>query len=164
LIKKRFHNFRTWVGYTFNNINYTFPEIQEASFPGNNDITHNFRISNTLELAHWEFSLGWFWRSGAPFTDADLVNDEIDFTTPNAQRLPNYHRMDLSLTYNFNFSKNSVWKGQLGASILNIYNRQVPLSVSYRLDEDTDNDQIELEILRQQSLGITPNLTFRMWF
>ncbi len=164
LLKKKFKNFRTWIGYTFNDINYTFSEIQEGSFPGNNDIPHNFRISNTLEVDNWEFSLGWLLRSGAPFTDADLVNDEIEFGNANAKRLPEYHRLDLSLNYGFDFNTSGNWRGQIGASLQNIYNRQVPISVSYQAEENPDTGELELDILRQQSLGITPNVVFRMYF
>ncbi|WP_103068942.1 TonB-dependent receptor [Aquimarina sediminis] len=164
LLKKKFKNFRTWLGYTFNDIQYTFPEIQETSFSGNNDITHNFRVSNTYELSSWEFSLGWLWRSGAPFTDANLVNEEIEFGSANAKRLPEYHRLDLSAIYRFSFDKSDNWRGQIGASILNLYNRQVPTSVSYRVDDNPTTGDIELNKLQQKSLGITPNLVFRLYF
>ncbi len=164
LLRKRFNNFRTWVGYTFNDIEYTFPEIQETPFPGNNDITHNFRISNTLEIKNWELSLGWFWRSGAPFTDADLINEEIEFGVANARRLPQYHRLDISAIHRFNFNTTGNWKGQLGVSILNVYDRQVPISISYQADENPNTGDVELEVLRQKSLGITPNLIFRVFF
>lgn len=164
LVQKKFKNFRTWIGYTFNDIEYTFPEIQDASFPGNNDITHNFRISNTLEVKNWEFSLGWLWRSGAPFTDADLINNDLEFGAANAERLPEYHRLDVSALYQFAFSETGKWRGELGASVQNLYNRQVPLAIRYRADEDPDTGEIELDVLRQLSLGITPNIVFRMYF
>jgi len=164
LIRKKFKNFRTWLGYTFNDIKYTFPEIQSTSFSGNNDITHNFRVSNTLKVNNWEFSLGWLWRSGAPFTDADLVNEEIEYGNVNEERLPQYHRLDVSSIYRFDFNKNSAWEGQIGVSLQNVYNRQAPISIRYQLDENPDTEEIELDILRQQSLGITPNLIFRMSF
>ncbi|WP_024769712.1 TonB-dependent receptor [Aquimarina macrocephali] len=164
LLKKKFKNFRTWMGYTFNDIKYTFPEIQEASFRGNNDITHNFRISNTYEINDWEFSLGWLWRSGAPFTDADLVNDEIEYGAANAKRLPEYHRLDISAIYRFDFNKTGNWRGQIGASIQNIYNRQVPISISYRVDDNATTGEIELDKLQQESLGITPNVVLRLYF
>ncbi|WP_108869442.1 carboxypeptidase-like regulatory domain-containing protein [Aquimarina aquimarini] len=164
LLKKKLKNFRTWVGYTFNDVKYTFPEIQRGSFSGNNDITHNFRISNTYTINNWEFSLGWLWRSGAPFTDANLINEEIVFENANAKRLPEYHRMDISAIYRFNISTSGSWRGQLGASIQNIYNRQVPIAVSYRLDDNITTGDLELEKLQQKSLGITPNAVFRIYF
>ncbi len=165
LLKKKFKNFRTWIGYTFNDIEYTFLEIQENPFPGNNDITHNFRISNTLEVNNdWEFSLGWLWRSGAPFTDADLVEEDIIFGEANALRLPNYHRLDISALYRFDFNTSGNWRGQIGASIQNIYNRRKPISVSYRADENPESGELELDVLRQESLGFTPNIIFRLYF
>lgn len=164
LVKKQFNHFRTWVGYTFNDVTYTFAEIQEDAFPGNNDIRHNFRISNTLEIDQWEFSLGWLWRSGAPFTDANLVNEDIIFGNPNSQRLPDYHRLDASVLYDFKLGQKNDVRVQLGLSMLNIYNRQVPLSISYVADENQNTEELELDALRQQSLGFTPNLTFRIWF
>ncbi|KZS41334.1 hypothetical protein AWE51_21765 [Aquimarina aggregata] len=164
LLKKKFNGFRTWIGYTFNDIEYTFPEIQDAPFPGNNDITHNFRVSNTYEVNQWEFSLGWLWRSGAPFTEADLINDEIEYGTPNAKRLKNYHRLDISAIHRFNLNTSGSWRGHLGASIQNVYNRKIPISIRYQADENPNTDEVELEVLRQESLGITPNLIFRMYF
>ncbi|MDH7447330.1 TonB-dependent receptor [Aquimarina sp. 2201CG14-23] len=164
LLKKRFRNFRAWIGYTFNDVEYTFSEIQDTPFPGNNDITHNFRFSSTLEHKKWEFSLGWTWRSGAPFTDADLINEEIEFGATNARNLPEYHRLDASAIYKFNFNTKGTWNGQIGASILNVYNRQVPIAVSYQADENINTGNPELDIIRQESLGITPNFIFRMYF
>jgi hypothetical protein len=164
LLKKKFKNFRTWLGYTFNDIKYIFPEIQEAAFPGNNDITHNFRISNTYEVNNWEFSLGWLWRSGVPFTDANLVGDEIEYGAANAKRLPEYHRLDFSAIYQFNFNKTGNWRGQIGASIQNLYNRQVPVSISYRVDDNAITEEVELDRLQQESLAMTPNLVFRVYF
>ncbi len=165
LLKKKFQNFRAWLGYTFNDIEFTFPEIQNNPFPGNNDITHNFRISNTYTLDQWELSLGWLWRSGAPFTTANLTNtNQIAFGEVNAKRLDNFHRLDISATYKFNLDATGKWKGHIGASILNVYNRRVPVSISYRLDENPVTENIELDVLRQMSLGITPNIVFRTSF
>ncbi|NAS31125.1 TonB-dependent receptor plug domain-containing protein [Flavobacteriaceae bacterium R38] len=167
LLKKKIGNFRLWLGYTFNDIEFTFSELQSSPFPGNNDITHNFNISNTYEVKNWEFSLGWNYRTGAPFTDAEgfnTTNGDINFGSINAERFPDYHRLDASATYKFNISKNGNWRGRLGVSLLNIYNRQVPLSVFYRVDENPVTQEQELEQLEQLSLGITPNIVFRIYF
>ena len=167
LLKKKINDFNFWLGYTFNDVNYSFKEIQASAFPGNNDITHNFRLSASYQLSHWEFSLGWNYRTGSPFTpvdDFDPQTETIDFGNINSERLPDYHRLDASLLYNFNFSKSKRTKGVLGLSLQNIYSRQVPLSVFYRVDTDPVTDVDELNRIEQLSLGFTPNITFRLYF
>ncbi|MDE5421554.1 TonB-dependent receptor [Ancylomarina sp. DW003] len=166
LVRKRVRNYRVWLGYTFNDVEYTFPELQSTPFRGNNDITHNFKISNTLELKNWEFSLGWTYRTGSPFTPADSFNTstkEINFGSINSLRLPAYHRLDASLLYRFS-SAGSNFRGVIGASLQNIYARQVPVSVYYRVDTNPITGQDELDRIQQLSLGFTPNMTFRLYF
>lgn len=167
LIRKKVKNYRIWLGYTFNDVTYTFPELQRTSFRGNNDITHNFRVSNTYKLNNWELSLGWMYRTGSPFTPAESFNGttkEVNFGAINSFRLPDYHRLDASLLYNIALSKRSNFKGTIGASLQNIYSRQVPISVSYRVDENTITGEDELNRIQQLSLGFTPNVTVRLFF
>ena len=54
--------------YTYNSVDYSFSELAESKFPGNNDITHNLTLSNTYERGNWQFSAGWNFRTGVPFT------------------------------------------------------------------------------------------------
>ena len=166
LVKKKIANYRIWLGYTFNDITYNFDELTTQSFPGNNDITHNFRISSSYELEQWEFSLGWNYRTGSPFTPADGFDQEgnINFNTINSGRLPNYHRLDASLLYKFKFSEKGAIHGVFGVSFQNIYARQIPISVFYRIDENPVTEEDELNQIEQLSLGFTPNATFRLFF
>jgi len=167
LIKKSFDAFNLWASYTFNDIEYTFNEIQDTSFRGNNDITNNFRISASYDLKKWQFSLGWNYRTGSPFTPVEsfnVIEDDLDFGPINSQRLPNYHRLDASLIHKFKFSKNNDINGVFSLSFQNIYARQVPLSVFYRTDENPVTGTEELNRIEQLSLGFTPNATLRVSF
>ncbi|KAB7530891.1 TonB-dependent receptor plug domain-containing protein [Flagellimonas olearia] len=165
LLKKRIRNYRFWVGYAFNDVNFTFDDIQEDSFSGNNDIPHSFRISNSLDIKNLELSLGWQYRSGTPFTPIESYNEatrEVVFGTINESRLPNFHRLDASLTYRFPIQHRSSII-QIGFSALNLYNRIVPLSIIHRTTQE--NDQVLLEqVIHRSSLGFTPNLHLRMFF
>ncbi|MEO1031328.1 MAG: TonB-dependent receptor [Bacteroidota bacterium] len=167
LVKKSFDRLNLWAGYTFNDINYTFNEIQSTSFRGNNDITNNFRLSASYDLKKWQFSLGWNYRTGSPFTPVesfDTDNDDINFGPINSQRLPDYHRLDASLVHKFELSKNDKVTGIFSISLQNIYARQVPLSVFYRADTNPSTATEELNRIEQLSLGFTPNATLRVNF
>lgn len=165
LLKKRIHDYRFWVGYSFNDINFNFEEIQEGSFPGNNDITHNFNFSNSQLLGNFEISLGWQFRSGKPFTPItsyDEPTKSVDFGPINSKRLPAFHRLDASVLYHFKLSPGKS-RMQIGFSALNLYNRIVPLSIIYRTSQE-NNEIILDQVIHRHSLGFTPNITVRTFF
>ncbi|MEP2509160.1 MAG: TonB-dependent receptor [Reichenbachiella sp.] len=167
LIKKKIENYRIWAGYTYNDIVYQFDALRSDAFPGNNDITHNFRISNTYQLNNWQFSLGWSYRTGEPLTPIASYDSNTAFATfgdVNSSRLEDFHRLDVSIIYDFNFSKEGKWRGRFGLSVLNLYDRKIPLSMIYRA-EDEGEGGIELkQVVQRHSLGITPNAVFRVFF
>ncbi len=194
LLKYRWDNYKIWAGYTYNDITFQFPNLADTpfKFPGNNDITHQFRISNTLQLKNWQFSLGWQYRSGKPVTpvnsyeikiDADGENaGVVNFGAVNSKKLPDFHRLDASILYDFTIKTgNKKLKSQLGVSFLNIYNRIKPLNVIYKAERKPLDDggiavegtngssPEELEVILEQviqrfSLGFTPNAVFRIHF
>lgn len=166
LLKKRIGNYRFWAGYSFNDISFNFPEIQEGNFPGNNDITHNFRISNSLTLNRLRLSLGWQYRTGEPFTpilNFDENSTNVQFGSINSDRLPDFHRLDASAVYSISLNKVKNQYLQLGVSALNMYDRKIPLSITYRAEENGDNLQLE-QVVQRFSLGFTPNFTLRVFF
>lgn len=166
LIKKRIDNYRVWAGYTFNDIKFNFPNIQSENFPGNNDITHSFRVSNTLRFNDLELSLGWQYRTGAPFTPILSFDPETSLVTYgkiNSDRLRDFHRLDASAIYNFKMNKTKNWKAQLGISVLNLYNREILLSYNYISEDEGAGLELQ-QVIQRYSLGITPNISFRVFF
>ncbi|WP_299158240.1 TonB-dependent receptor [uncultured Tenacibaculum sp.] len=194
LLKYKWNNYKIWAGYTFNDITFQFPNLPNtpSSFSGNNDIKHQFRISNTLQLNKWQFSLGWQIRNGKPITPVNSYEIKIDadgekagvvnFGSINSSRLPNFHRLDASVLYDFKIKTgNKKLNAQFGISVLNLYNRVRPLNLIYKaerkpLDDGgiavpgtTGSSPEELELILEQviqrsSLGLTPNAVFRIHF
>ena len=165
LLKKRIRNYRFWIGYALNNVDFTFDGIQEESFSGNNDIPHSFRVSNSLTIKNLKLSLGWQYRSGTPFTPIKNYSEEthtVTFEPLNSGRLPNFHRLDASLTYDFAIQRKST-KVQLRLSALNIYDRIVPLAIIHRTTQQNDGLLLE-QVIQRKSLGFTPNLALRLFF
>ena len=172
LIKKKINNYRTWLSYSYLINQFTFGDVNDGnSFSGNFDITHHFTWSHSYLWNNFNFSLGWNIRTGTPHTEATGINvvdgfEEINYSKTNGKRLPNYHRLDFSSTYKFNFSENKKWKGKLGFSLLNIYNNKSLLSRTYKIKPVFNENDVtyDLQKVDKISLGITPNLLFRVEF
>ncbi|WP_046755303.1 carboxypeptidase-like regulatory domain-containing protein [Kordia jejudonensis] len=173
LVEKKIDNYQTWMGYSYTNNQFEFSQINSGvRFPGNYDITHYFRWAHSYTIDNFKFSLGWNYRTGTPYTpvtsETQANGDLFVFIgETNTVRIPDYHRLDFSGTYTFNFDKNSNWKGKIGFSLLNIYNRKNLLERYYEIRPFLNDDnevQFRLQTVDNISLGLTPNLVFRVDF
>ena len=164
LIKKKINTFRTWLSYSYSQNDFEFPDLQNGTFPGNFDQRHVFSWSGSYKYKAYQFSLGWQFATGRPFTNAFLNQDnEITFGQQNANRLGDYHKLDLSAFYDFHLDAENSVRGRLGVSVINIYNRDNEIDRAFREDENAAGNA-ELQELSNVGLGITPNLVFRVYF
>lgn len=169
LIKKKINNYRTFLSYSLTQNKSKFETINNGNlFRGNQDISNSFSWSHSYKLNDFDFSLGWTIRTGIPYTNADgLVTEDqvtsINYEKVNAKRLPNYHRLDFSTYYKFLFTDNEKWRGKIGFSLLNIYNKKNILNRNYDIRFDENGEEV-LQILDKYSLGVTPNFVFRLEF
>lgn len=166
LVNYKNARFSSWLSYAFNNNTYFFEDITPNEFPNNLDIRHTLTLASTYNYRNLKLGLGLNYRSGKPYTEPQegtgainttVFPNTINYQSPNSSRLPNYLRADASLIYNFQLS-NSV-KATAGASILNLLGKRNVLNTYYRL-----NDQDEIETVESISLGLTPNISFRVSF
>ena len=166
LVNKRGDNYSTWLSYTYNQSDYTFETIIPNTFPNNLDITHTLTFAGTYTYNDLKLSLGINYRTGRPITeplegdqalDTSVFPTRINYQPPNSSRLPDYFRADASAVYKFNLSQTV--KANAGISLLNITNRKNALNQYYRL-----NDDDEIETVQNVSLGLTPNVSFRVSF
>ena len=109
----------------------------------------------------FKFAFGLNWHSGKPVTNPVLNNDVIDgsinYQPPNSSNIKDYLRADCSATYQFNVSEKT--RATFGASVWNITNKTNIINTYYTLDADNNISKVE-----NQSLGITPNISFRLLF
>ncbi|WP_420602601.1 carboxypeptidase-like regulatory domain-containing protein [Flagellimonas sp.] len=173
-IKKKWNNYSSWLGYTVSNTDFKFSELNMGNaFKGNNNIGHSLTWSHFYTWRNLQFSLGWKYRTGIPFTEAigtigEGDDIQIQYGAINAKTLPDYHRLDFSLIYDFVLSKkeNPV-TAKIGLSVQNIYGQKNILNRNFGLFQITDqqnNSTIELQEITRYSLGTTPNFVFRVSF
>ncbi|MCV6629300.1 MAG: TonB-dependent receptor [Flavobacteriaceae bacterium] len=176
LIKKKIGSYTTWLGYTLSSNYFRFDEIIDGKkFRGNNDIRNSLTWSHFYKWKNLQFSLGWKYRSGTPFTPAIGFNETspqeitIAYGDFNSKTLPDYHRLDISMQYDFKLSKKqNAPRAKLGMSLLNAYDRKSILNTDFMVTEQTSPttglNQPILKTINRYSLTITPNFMFRLEF
>ncbi len=162
LINKQFKNTTTWLSYSFSNNNYTFNALNNGNrFPNSLNINHAITFANTYSINNFKFALGINWHSGIPVTIPNernpVVNNEINFELPNSRNLRDYLRADFSTTYSLKLNKSI--NSTIGLSVWNLLNQKNTINTYYLLNEDNSISKID-----NNSLGITPNLSYKLRF
>ncbi|UKM65088.1 TonB-dependent receptor plug domain-containing protein [Flavobacteriaceae bacterium GSB9] len=163
LLNKQFNKVvSSWVSYSYSANNYQFDDLNNGTpFPNNVDINHAVSVAGTYTNNNIKLALGVNWHSGKPKTEPHINDspneDNITYASPNSSRLDDYLRTDCSATYTFDIS--DATRATIGTSIWNILNKRNILNTYYTLDSDNNINKVENE-----SLGITPNVSFRVYF
>lgn len=162
LINKQFDYFSTWLSYSYSKNEYTFKNLNDGiSFPNNIDISHAITFASTYDFESLKVALGFNWHSGRPQTlPLELQDDtisQINYGAPNTARIGDYFRTDISATYQLKFGRKL--DASIGASIWNLFNKKNSVNTYYT--KNSDGDILTVDNL---SLGITPNISFRLRF
>ncbi len=163
-LKKKFNNrLQSWISYGFLDVKNKYNGLNNNTyFTANTEIKHAISASLGYKINDFQLALGWKWRSGKPLTDLDVDNNgNAYYDGINTERLPYYHRLDLSSTYKFSFTKNGTTKGKIGLSIRNIYNNKNHISTEFSGNNTIDDP---IKVIEKHAIGITPNFMFRVYF
>jgi hypothetical protein len=165
-VKKRWMNYESWVSYSYVRTENTFAGLNNNEpFPGSWNIEHKVQWTNNYSFQNWNFSLGWMWHTGKSYTEVTEDNSagsvSIIYGALNGNNLQIYHRLDGSVLYEFTSQKFNHIRYRIGLSVVNLYNRRNLLNREFRTTPSLDNELIDTKVY---SLGITPNLVFRVFF
>lgn len=130
------------------------------------DKTHDIAIFGSYDLNdRWNFNANFIFQTGQP-TNYPIGQFEfqgltIPFYGPrNEERLPDYHRLDLSATLTPKRNNRKKVQSEWIFSIYNVYNRMNAASINFRENEDTGRN----EALRTSIFGIIPAVTYNFKF
>ena len=163
-LKKRKGDFTGWVSYTLARSQRQYEEVNRGEwFSARQDRIHDLSIVGMYQITpRLNISASFVYYTGDAvtfpigkyFIDGSLVNLYGD---RNSDRMPDYHRLDLGLTY--------VWKNtdklysDFNFSIYNLYNRKNAYSITFQID-DMGNTQAKKLAL----FGAVPSLTWNFKF
>ncbi|MDR3251406.1 MAG: TonB-dependent receptor, partial [Tannerella sp.] len=156
-----------FVNYTLSRSERTIPEVNKGkTYLSPYDKTHSLNL-----VANFEFSKKisasaiWVYATGNP-TTYPSGRFEIDgeyypiFSGRNEYRRPDYHRLDLSLTYIPNPNSRKRWHGEWNISFYNAYNKKNPWMITYDQNEDSGVPYAEMLYL----FGVVPSITYNFKF
>ncbi len=161
--KKNSGRLTGWISYTLgktelkvDGINFgANKETREGQwFPTRFDQRHNFKLAAFYELSrNITFSGNFSYLSGTPttfptdrITVQDYVIPYIAGSERNNFRIPDYHRLDLSVTFHDIGKKkqNQKFKDELVVSVYNVYARKNPFSIYF--SQGTDRHDSDLPV------------------
>jgi hypothetical protein len=105
-------------------------------------------------------------KSGRPFTTPALryVYDNAVlpyFPGRNNDRMPLYHRLDLSLTWRGKDKPNRRYHSETVFSVFDVYNQTNPMAIYFKPDDDNKNIT---KAYKQNFLGFMPSVTWNFYF
>jgi len=107
----------------------------------------------------WNFNANFVFQTGQP-TNYPIGQFEFQglvipyYGLRNKERLPDYHRLDVSATFRSKKKTNKTFQGEWVLSIYNVYNRKNAASINF-----TQNQAVRTSIF-----GIVPAITYNFKF
>ena len=131
-----------WVSYTLSKTDRVFPDINNGNtYLAYYDKPHNIAVVFNYEISkRTTFAANWIYYTGSPVTfptgRAEIGGKIVPiYSNRNAYRMPDYHRLDLSLTLRSKQKPNRKWNSEWVFSLYNAYGRKNAWSINFRQDK-----------------------------
>lgn len=164
-LKKRTGKWTGWIGYTLCWTTRLFPDINNGErYPAKYDRRHDVSIVLSWDITErLNVSAVWVYATGNTMTlplsryfiSGNIVNQ---YSKRNEFRMPNYHRMDLSLTYMG--KKKKRFQSSYNVSIYNVYSRMNPYYIYFETSGDLLNFDLTTTAKQVSLFPIIPSFTW----
>lgn len=161
LLQRKVGKFTGWASYTLGEVKYDFEAFGALPFFANQDVTHELKLVGNYKIGKFTLGATFIYATGKPYTAPTgfyhlqlldgTTSDFFEVSDKNTIRFDDYHRLDLSGTYDFYLGQS---KASMGLSLTNIYNRK---NTWYNEYEVIDGELLETNVTL---LGFTPSLFF----
>ena len=161
LIRKNYGKLTGWIAYTYSRSFRTVKGIShDEEYRSPYDRPHNISIVVNYEFTdRFNASANWVYNTGQPitypygkFTDHGSTY-AIYNGYRNQSRYPDYHRLDVSVTWKG--KKHKRWQGEWNVSIYNVYGRHNTWAVMF-----TPGDNNTLETKKMYLFSVVPSISY----
>lgn len=171
MVRKNSGKLNGFVNYTLSRSERTIPGINGGkTYLAPYDKTHAVNIMVNYDFSEqWSASAIWVYATGNPTTypvGRFIINGEIFpiYSERNAGRFPDYHRLDLSVTYRPKRAQGKRWRGEWNLSIYNAYNQKNPWTISFGQEPNGTPDAGKPYAEMIYLFGIVPSISYNFIF
>lgn len=178
LLKKQKGKFTGWIGYTYSQTKREIPEINNGNaYFAPYDRTHDISVVGSYDWSkRVNVSANWVFATGQAITVPTGRYEYYGKIIPvysdrNAERMPSFHRFDLSLTlYGKKWNEKPPradgkqrrkFESNWNFSVYNVYMRQNAFSIAFRQNED---DPTKTEAHMIYFFSIIPSISYNFKF
>jgi hypothetical protein len=175
MLEKKIGAFTGWISYTLSRTERQVDRGSEPSewinygnwYAANYDKPHDFTFVSTYTInKNWDVSMNFAYQTGRPMTPPESrgVFENIEYPVTisrNTERIPDYHRLDISANYYFKKNDKRRWQHSLNLGVYNVYARKNAYSIFFRQNDETGKaEAVRLSIFATAIPSITYNFTF----
>ena len=174
LLRKNEGRFKGWLAYTLSKSEQKTPgrTANETGINNGNwyntayDKTHDISLTTSYDWnKKWKFNANFLFQTGQPTTypNGQYTYNGINipsYSNRNEDRLPAYHRLDLSANYTPKPDKTSKWQSYWVFGLYNVYNRRNAASITFGENRMTGTN----EATRLSIFGIIPSISYNFKF
>ncbi len=169
LLKKKYGNLNGWIGYTFSRTEKKIAGINNGEYyPAKQDRMHDVSVVGIYNFSpRLTLSATWVYYTGNAVTfpsgkyeiDGKVVNY---YTERNGYRMPDYHRLDLGVTW-LKKKKSQASRGESSwtFSLYNAYGRQNAYIIRF---EESESDPSRTEAVQTSLFRWIPSVTYNFKF
>jgi len=166
LVRKKYGKLTGWISYTWSKTEREFKDINNGNpFLAKQDRPNNIAIVGMYELnPHLTFSATWIYYSGNAVTFPSgryVVDGNVVpyYTERNGYRMPDYHRLDIGITWQR--KKYKKFESNWNFSIYNVYARENAYAINFQPDP---NDPSKMQAVQLSLFRFVPAITYNFRF
>ncbi len=164
--KKKKGRFTGWLSYTLSRTERKIEGINDNKwYVAKQDRTHDLALVGMYQLSdRWSLASNFILYTGNAVTFPSgkyNINGQTIyyFTERNGYRMPLYHRLDVSATYEA--KKTKKWQGSWNFSLYNSYGRQNAYTITF---EDNPTDKTKTQAVKTALFRWVPSITYNFKF
>lgn len=171
MLRKDAGNLTGWISYTYSRAFQTIEGINDGNeYSASTDRPHSVNLVLNYKINKWiDVGANWVYATGQPMTAPESKLDFDDFgeseiiplySGRNKYRMPDYHRLDLSITFDLNKGVKKRFNHNLNISVYNVYCRHNAWMIQFETDPELGAQVANMTYL----FSIVPSVTYNFSF